>query len=140
MARLTGALDALLDLQRSMERARSGGWTRARTTGRGAFPLVNVFEEGNGVVLVAEVPGVDKGDVEVQVMRDQVRVRGNKQIDYGNDVSLHRRERRQGSFDRTFTVPFHIDAEHVEATHRNGLLAVRLPPAASDTARTITIE
>ena len=140
MARLTGALDALLDLQRSMERARSGGWARTRTTGRGAFPLVNVFEEGDGVVLVAEVPGVGKGDVEVQVMRDQIRVRGNKRIDYGSGVSLHRRERAQGSFDRTFTVPFQIDVEKVEAEHRNGVLAVRLPPVEANVARTITVE
>jgi HSP20 family protein len=137
---LTRAFDLLLDLQRSMDRARTGGWSGYGTAGGGAFPSVNVFSEDDGVVVVAELPGVAKGDVDVQVRRDQVRISGTKTIDYGSDVSLHRRERRAGAFDRTFTLPFQIDAGAVEAHHRQGLLAVRLPRAAADRSHSITVE
>ena len=137
---LTRALDLLLDLQRSMDRARTGGWSGLSTMGGGAYPPVNVFSEDDGLVVVAELPGVAKGDVDVQVRRDQIRISGRKTIDYGSEVSLHRRERLPGSFDRTFTVPYQIDAESVEAHHRQGLLAIRLPRAAADRPRSITIE
>lgn len=137
---LARALDMLLDLQHSMDRARTTTWSGISTTGGGAFPSVNVFSEDDSVVLVAEMPGVSKGDVNVEVRRNQIRISGTKQIDYGPEVSLHRRERRPGRFDRTFSVPFEIDSAGVEAHQRQGLLAVRLPRAEADKARAIEVQ
>jgi HSP20 family protein len=123
-----------------MEQARTGSWSGSTTTGRGAFPSVNAFSEDDNVVLVAELPGVAKEDVNVEVRRNQVRISGIKSIDYGSAASLHRRERMAGTFDRTFAVPFEIDADGIEASHRQGLLAIRLPRAAADKARTIEVQ
>jgi len=134
------ALDMLRDLQRSMERTRTGAWPGLATMGGGAFPSVNAFAEDDSVVLVAELPGVARNDVDVEVRRNQVRISGTKNIDYGADVSLHRRERMAGRFDRTFTVPFEIDGNRVEAHHRQGLLAIRLPRAEADRPRAIEVQ
>jgi HSP20 family protein len=137
---LARALDMLLDLQHSMDRAQTTNWSGPTTAGRGAFPPVNIFSDDGGVVVVAELPGVDKGDVEIEIRRDQVRIRGRKSIDYGEGASMHRRERQQGSFDRTLNVPFQIDAQRVEASQSNGVLAIRLPQAEADKPRTVVVE
>lgn len=134
------ALDILLDLQRAMERTQTAPWSSLATSGRGAFPSVNLFSEDDDVVLVAELPGVAKGDVDVQIRRNEVRIFGNKNIDYGSDASLHRRERLAGRFDRIFTVPFEVETDGVEAHHRQGLLAIRLPRAAADRPRAIEVQ
>ena len=137
---LARTLNMLLDLQHSMDRARGSSWSGLATTGRGAFPPVNVFSEDDAIVIVAELPGVSKGDVDVQVRQDRVRISGTKKIDYENDASVHRRERTPGTFDRTFGIPFQIHPDGVKAHHREGILAVRLPRAETDKPRSITVE
>ncbi len=136
---LARAFDMLLDLQRSMDRTQAQSWWGPSTAGRGAFPPVNIFSADDSVVVVAELPGVKKGDVEVQVHKDQIRISGRKNIDYGESTSLHRRERRDGAFDRTFSVPFEVDADKVEARRQQGLLAIRLPRSDTDKPRTVEI-
>jgi HSP20 family protein len=136
---LARAFDMLLDLQRSMDRTQTQSWWGSSTAGRGAFPPVNIFAAEDSVVVVAELPGVKKGDVEVQVHKDQVRIFGTKAIDYGKSASLHRRERREGAFDRTFSVPFEVDADKVEARRQQGLLAIRLPRSEADKPRAVEI-
>lgn len=134
------AFDMLLDLQRSLDRARSSSWPGLVTTGPGAFPPVNAFSENDAVVLVAEVPGVSKADINIEVRQDRIRISGKKAIEYGPNTSLHRRERRPGTFDRTFTIPFQIDPDGVKAQQENGILAIRLPRAEADKPRSITVE
>jgi HSP20 family protein len=68
-----------------------------------------------------------------------VRISGKKAIAYPEGVSLHRRERLTGSFDRTLTVPMQIDAEGIKAEYRDGVLALFIPRAESDKPRTIRI-
>lgn len=128
------------DLQRALDRTRGNAWPGLATFGRGAFPPVNMFSDSDEeVVLVTELPGLSKNDVDIQVNRNQVRIRGTRNVSYGDDISLHRRERRSGSFDRTFGVPFNIDAKAVKAEHVDGVLTVRLPRAEQDKPRTITV-
>lgn len=137
---LARTVSMLLDLQHSLDRARSSSWPGLATTGGGAFPPVNVFSEDDAAVIVVELPGVSKDDVEIEVRQDRVRISGTKKIDYENDTSVHRRERTSGTFDRTFGIPFQIDPDGVEAHHREGILAVRLPRSEADKPRSITVE
>jgi HSP20 family protein len=136
---LARAFDMLLDLQRSMDRTQTPSWWGSSTSGRGAFPPVNIFSADDSVVVVAELPGVKQGDVEVQVHKNQLRISGRKNIDYGESASLHRRERCAGAFDRTLSVPFEIDADKVEAQRQQGLLAIRLPRSEADKPRAVKI-
>lgn len=137
---LARTLGMLLDLQHSLDRARSSSWPGLATTGGGAFPLVNVFSEEDDFVIVAELPGVSKEDVGVQIRQDQIRISGTKKIIYEGDTSMHRRERASGTFDRTFTLPFLIRTDGVVARHRDGVLTVRLPRAEADQPRSISVE
>lgn len=132
-------LDALFDLQRALEARLDSDWLRGATGGAGAFPPINVFQQGDSLVAILEVPGVGKEDLDIQAKGNTVRISGKKAITYPEGVSLHRRERLSGSFDRTLTVPMQIDAEGIKAEYRDGVLALFIPRAENDKPRTIHI-
>jgi HSP20 family protein len=130
---------ALLAVQRAMDNAARSDWFGPLTAGRGAYPPVNVFEQNGDFVLVAELPGVKKEDLDIQVKGDTVRLRGKKSVDYTDEASVHRRERVGGEFDRTLTLPAQIDVAAVTADYRDGVLTLKLPRAESEKPRSVTI-
>jgi HSP20 family protein len=132
-------LDALFDLQRALDARRGSDWLGGATAGTGAYPPINVFQQGDNLVAILEVPGVDKADLEIQAKDNAIRVSGKKSIAYPDGVSVHRRERLIGTFDRTLTVPMQIDAEGIKAEYRDGVLALFIPRAEADKPRTVLI-
>ena len=132
-------IDALFNLQRALESRLDSDWLHGATAGTGGFPPINVFHQGDNLVAILEVPGVDKSDLEIQVKDNAIRVSGKKTITYPDAVSLHRRERLTGSFDRTLTVPMQINADGIKAEYRDGVLALFIPRAEADKARTVAI-
>jgi len=131
--------EALLEIQRAMEESRHSDWFGQSTTSRGAFPPVNVFQQGDDLVVVAEIPGVAREGLEVSVHRNQLRIAGKKQIDYGEKISIHRQERLGRSFDRTFNLPIRVNADGVKAEYQDGILAIFLPRAEEDKPKSIQI-
>jgi len=132
-------LDALFDFQKALESRLESDWLRNTTGGVGAYPPINVFQQGENLVAVLEVPGVTKDDLEIQAKNNTIRISGKKNISYPDRASVHRRERLTGTFDRTLTVPMQIDADRVRAEYRDGVLALFLPRAESDKPRSIRI-
>lgn len=131
---------ALDSLQQEMDRLiRAGGPPTRRLVGV-PFPAVNVYASTDGYVLVAELPGVTPDDLEIATEGHRVTIRGERRIDYADDVGIHRRERRQGRFRRTFDLPEDADIDKSEAVCRNGVLMLRVPKAASAQPRTIAIQ
>jgi HSP20 family protein len=136
----TSPFDALLGLQQALDAFRASGWLDdAGPSGGGAYPPINVFRKGDDLAVIAEVPGVRKADLDVQVKGSTLRVSGSKSVGYPERAGVHRRERLGGRFDRAVALPFEIDAEAVQAELRDGLLAVLLPRAAKDRPRTIQV-
>jgi HSP20 family protein len=82
---------------------------------------------------------VKKADLGVQVKGRTVRLSGTKSVEYAEQVSVHRRERLAGQFDRAITLPFEINPEGVKAECRDGILALFLPRAEADKPRSITV-
>jgi HSP20 family protein len=133
------ALDALFNFQRALEARLESDWLRGGTTGTGAFPTINVFQQGDSLVAILEVPGVSKGDLDIQAKDNSIRISGKKTVGYPENVSVHRRERLSGRFDRTLTVPMQINADGIKAEYRDGVLALFIPRADSDKPRSISI-
>lgn len=131
--------DTLLRLQRELDSRLSSGWLEDGTAGSGAFPPINVFQQGHDFVAVVELPGVAKSDLELQAKESTIRIFGKKTVDYGDKASAHRRERVAGTFDRTITLPVRIDPERIQAEFRDGILALFIPRAESDKPRSISI-
>jgi len=131
--------DALLDVQRALEQSLSSDWLGRSTAGAGSYPPVNVFQQGHDLLVVAEIAGVKKEDLQISIKRNQLRIAGKKAADYGDNASVHRHERGFGSFDRTFTLPMEVDADKVKAEYRDGLLALHLPRVERELPKTIRI-
>jgi HSP20 family protein len=131
--------DVLVGLQRALESRRASDWLRDATTSMGPYPPINVFQQGDDFVAIIELPGVSKNDLEIQAQEDTIRVAGKKSISYDEGVSVHRRERISGEFDRTLTLPVEIDPDGIKAEYRDGVLALFIPTADSAKPRTIKI-
>ena len=140
MARFpSNPFEALFNLQRALDASRTSDFLARGLSAGGTYPPINVFRQGEDFVAVTELPGVPRDAMEVQVKDNTVRIAGRKEVAYGEDVSVHRRERVAGRFDRTITLPVEIDAEGVKAEFRNGVLALFLPRAEQDKPRAISI-
>jgi len=139
MAILTDPFDTLSNFQNALDAFRESGWLSAGPSGVGANPLMNVFRKGDDFILIAELPGVKKSDLDLQVKGRTLRIAGAKAVTYPEKASVHRRERRGGQFDRAVTMPVEIDPERVKAEYRDGILALFLPRAEGDKPKTIKV-
>ena len=74
MLSLSNTLDALLALQEAMDVAQNTGSFEGATASRGVYPPVNIFEKGGDLVLVAELPGIKKENLQLQVKGNSVRL------------------------------------------------------------------
>ena len=82
---------------------------------------------------------MNKADLNIQAKENTIRIAGQKTIEYPENVSLHRRERLSGVFDRTLVVPMQIDPDGIKAEYNDGLLAIFIPRSAQDKPRNIEI-
>ena len=137
--RLFDPFEHLLALQNALETARTSDWMEGSTGGGGTYPPVNVFRQGDGFAIVAEIPGVEKSDINIEVKDNQVRISGRRSARENEDVSVHRRERVVGEFDRTIPFRPQIDPDGVKAEYRDGVLAIFLPRAQADKPRSVAI-
>jgi HSP20 family protein len=139
MALFADPFDALSSLQQALDTFRSSGWLTTGPSGGGAYPPMNVFRKGDDFVIITELPGIKKSDLDVQVKGNTIRLAGTKAINHPEKAGIHRRERLTGRFDRVATLPVQIDADGVKAEYRDGILALYLPRAERDKPRTIQV-
>lgn len=135
--------DTLFQFQQALDQLRSSDWLEAGPSGGGTYPPLNVFRKGDDVIIITEVPGVQKADLSIEAKGNTIRIAGSKSVGPGGktneQASIHRLERRGGRFDRALTLPIEIDAERIKAECRDGILALYLPRAESDKPRSIPI-
>ena len=129
----------LLEFQQAVDALRTSSWLDQSVSGGGAFPPLNVFRKGEDIVIITELPGIEKADLQIQVKDSTIRLAGTKKVEYGEKAGVHRRERAVGSFDRAVTLPIEIDADRVKAEYHEGILALYLPRAERDKPKTITV-
>src|SRR5690348_12238377 len=118
--------DPLFNLQRALDAHIASDWLRNQTAAQGPFPPINVFQQGDDILAIVELPGVDKNDLQIQAKENTIRIAGKKAIRYPEEVSVHRRERTFGDFDRTISFPVQIDPDGIKAEYRDGILALFL--------------
>ena len=94
---------------------------------KGAYPKVNVYEYDDKIGIVAEIPGLDKKNVTVDVEDGVLTISGDKHgfdTDGGKCIT---RELKQSSFKRSFTLGEHLDGEEVSAKFKDGMLSISIP-------------
>lgn len=139
--RYTSSWRELSRLQREMNRLfeRAPSWP-GLSAAQG-YPAVNVWTQGDGAIVTAELPGVEPGCIDISVQDDTLTVRGTRECrEEEENVTYHRRERRSGAFARTIQLPFQVEGNGVEATFEKGVLQIMLPRAEEDKPKRITVK
>jgi HSP20 family protein len=139
MALFPDPFDTASTLQQALDTFRASSWLAPGPSGGGTYPPMNVFRKGDDFIIIAEVPGIKKSDLDVQVKGNTIRLAGTKSVNYTEKASLHRRERLAGRFDRAVTLPIEIDPDGVKAECRDGTLALFLPRAERDKPKSIQV-
>jgi HSP20 family protein len=105
------------------------------------FPAINVWANEDGLVVTAELPGMNPDDIDISVVNETLTLSGLRQPDELKEGDkYHRRERRQGKFNRTFQLPFAIETDKVSAVFENGVLHISLPRAEAEKPKKIAVK
>jgi len=105
------------------------------------YPLLNIAEDKDNVYVEALAPGLNPDSLEVSVLRDTLRIAGEKAA-ITPDIkpeAFHRKERGAGRFVRTVTLPVEVNGDKVTAEYKNGLLLLTLPKHEAAKPKQITV-
>ncbi len=141
---------ALDDLRSQMDRLLldfERGWETGQDSGRGArwmagtgWPRVGLYDTGPELRLRAEVPGLSEKDLEISVEQSSLTIRGQRKTEAPEGYAIHRQERGNRAFARSFTLPCRIDTEKATAKLKNGVLEMVLPKVAEEQPRQIQVQ
>ncbi len=105
------------------------------------LPLVDIYEDKDSFVVKAELPGVKKEDVTIEIKDTVLTLSGErKQEGEVKKENYHRIERVYGKFTRSFTLPGSVKIEGVHAQYKDGVLEITLPKAEKAKPKSIPIE
>ncbi len=103
-------------------------------------PAVDLFNEEDRVLVKAEVPGIDKNDLDIRVENNVLTITGEKKREKEiKDESAYRMERCYGKFSRSFSLPTPVNGDKVKASYKDGILEIELPKADEVKPRKIKI-
>ncbi|MBI3941311.1 MAG: Hsp20/alpha crystallin family protein [Acidobacteria bacterium] len=137
----------LVSLQDRMNKLFEDSMSRSRAGGDDAIvaaawaPAVDIYETDKEIVIKAELPEIDKKDLEVRIENNTLTIRGERRLESETKKeNYHRIERSYGTFARSFGLPDAVDPEAVDATFRDGILKLVLHKRSETRARSIKIE
>ena len=103
-------------------------------------PAVDVYDKDDKLVIKAELPGIEKNDIEIDVKEGVLTLKGERS--YENEVTeqnYYRKERTYGKFHRAFTLPESVDTEKIAANLKDGVLTVDIPKAEERKPKKISV-
>jgi HSP20 family protein len=106
-----------------------------------AYPYVNIADMGDVLHVVAEVPGVQKKDIDIQLLGDVLTISGDRKAPEAvKGATSVRQEITYGQFERSFTLPYEVDGSKVSAECHDGMLRITLPKTEAAKPRAIAIQ
>jgi HSP20 family protein len=103
-------------------------------------PPVDIYETDDALILKAELPGVSKDDVSVEVHQNTLTLRGQRKHEAEvKEENYHRVERAYGTFQRSFVLPTMVDQDKVQATFKDGVLELHLPKSEAAKPKRVAI-
>jgi HSP20 family protein len=104
-------------------------------------PAVDLYEEKDEIVVKAELPGMDKDNIEVNLSDHSLTIKGEKKKEEETkEENYYKSERSYGSFVRSIELPIEVQSDKVKATFKNGVLEVRLPKSEQAKAKEIKVK
>ena len=119
-----------LSLQDKMNQMFAGSLLARREDWVGAWnPAVDVYEDEDKLVVKADLPGVEKENISVDLQNGMLTIKAERRCENEekDGRTFYRREMTYGSFTRSFSLPSDVVAENVKAEHTNGVLTVEVP-------------
>jgi len=105
------------------------------------FPAINIWADGDSVVVTTELAGVEPESIETTVVGRTLTLRGERQPEQlPENGTYHRRERWYGKFGKAIELPFDVEADKVSARFKKGVLYITLPKAEAEKARKISVK
>lgn len=123
------------DLRRQLQNAFE---TPAQQPGWG-WPRLHIQDEGNGLAVFAELPGLTDKDFTITLNHDTLTLKGERKVVAPQGYSAHRTERPTFEFARSFQLPVKVDPEKTVATLKDGLLTIRLEKAAESQMKRVEV-
>jgi len=103
-------------------------------------PPVDIYEDGDNLVLKAELPGINPDEVEIRVENNTLYLKGERKFEKEvKEQSYHRVERTYGTFTRSFSLPNSVDPDKVAADYKDGVLTLTMPKKEEAKPKTIKI-
>ncbi|MDR2728415.1 MAG: Hsp20/alpha crystallin family protein [Chitinispirillales bacterium] len=116
-------------------------FTTASEAGKAYWPRMDIVEDKERFLVRADLPGINKDDINVSIEGDMLTISGEKKEDGKKIADAYSHiERAFGSFSRTFTLPANIDRDNVEANYKNGVLELSLLKTGEEKKRAKSIE
>jgi len=106
----------------------------------GVFPPMNVSEDRDSYYVRALIPGIDAAQLNVSVVHQTIAVSGTRQSPEEEGASYHRKERAEGAFSRSVTLPASFDGGRVHAKYVDGILTLTLPKPEAAKPRRVTVQ
>jgi HSP20 family protein len=104
-------------------------------------PMVDIYENKDGIRLTAELPGVKQGDIQVSIEGDTLTLKGERKRETEvKEDQYYRIERSYGKFQRTVLLPSVVDPGQVKASYRDGVLEIQLPKKEEAKPKEIKVE
>ena len=103
-------------------------------------PAVDLYEKDDNFVIKAELPGVDKDDIGIDLKNGVLTLSGERSDDSEvTDDNYYRRERTYGKFQRAFTLPADVESDKIKAEFKDGVLVIEIPKPEKSKPKRITI-
>lgn len=143
------ALSPIEEMERMFERVFPRGWLRPMQWDWPSWsvlpelkaPAVDVIERDDEILVRAELPGVEKKDLDVTVSDSSLTLRGSKREEVKEEKGeFYRHEITEGAFARTVTLPASVNIDQAKATFKDGLLELRLPKTEKAKRRAIPLD
>ncbi len=116
-------------------------YSRAEASKRMLFkPPIDIYETDEGLVLLADLPGVSVDTLELQVQNNKLTLFGRVKLPVGEDAELRHGEYHEGDYLRSFILSEEVDYDRIKATLNNGVLKVDLPKAQKAEPRRIQVQ
>lgn len=129
--RMNRLFEQTLSRSRAEERVTASTWS----------PAVDIYETPETIIMKADLPGLSREDIEIQIRDNTLSLRGERR--FAKDVQQEnylRIERASGAFQRNFTLPATVQQDQIRATFRDGVLELTLPKAEEAKPKKIAIE
>jgi|SRR5438094_6646721 len=140
---LNTTLDRMMSPNRVLDQAISGDW-QSDSANRVWVPALDVVEQRDAYIVIADVPGVSQSDVELSFEQNILKIRGEKAPTFDatkdDELRVYGSERVTGAFERSVRLPEFVDSDRISAELRDGMLSITIPKAAAAQPRKIEIK